>query len=279
MKSRAWTPEAASRKHSRSTAAMCPPSARVQPQAIDGKLGDTEVDAPSEAQAAPQAGALKVAVLDDYQDIAADYADWSVVPGGVSVHSFTEHIADRDALVAALEPFDVVVAMRERTRLGADVLDRLPRLRLLVTTGPFNAVIDFDAAPASGRDLLRDGRHHHPHQRAHLGADHRAAAPHPGGAPAGPRGRMAAHRRQRPRRQAAGRDRPRQPRQARRPRRRGVPDGRRRLEPEPHRRARRRGRRAPRRQGRAVLHLRRRDRSTWCCRTPRAAWSERRSWR
>jgi phosphoglycerate dehydrogenase-like enzyme len=72
------------------------------------------------------------------------------VPGGVTVHSFTEHIADPDALVAALEPFDVVVAMRERTRLGADVLDRLPRLRLLVTTGPFNAVIDFDAARRRG---------------------------------------------------------------------------------------------------------------------------------
>ncbi len=114
-------------------------------------MGDTEVDAAtSEAQAAPPAGALKVAVLDDYQDIAADYGDWSVVPGGVSVQSFTEHIADRDALVAALEPFDVVVAMRERTRLGADVLDRLPHLRLLVTTGPFNAVIDFDAARRRG---------------------------------------------------------------------------------------------------------------------------------
>jgi phosphoglycerate dehydrogenase-like enzyme len=93
---------------------------------------------------------LDVAVLDDYQDIAADYADWSVVPGGVAVHSFTEHIADPEALVAALQPFDVVVAMRERTRLAADVLDRLPNLKLLVTTGPFNAVIDFDAATRRG---------------------------------------------------------------------------------------------------------------------------------
>jgi phosphoglycerate dehydrogenase-like enzyme len=75
-------------------------------------------------------------------------ADWERL-SGVSTRFFAEHIADPDALVAALEPFEVIVAMRERTPFPRDVLARLPRLRLLVTTGMRNASIDLEAA----RDL------------------------------------------------------------------------------------------------------------------------------
>lgn len=91
---------------------------------------------------------VRIAVLDDYQRVAASMADWEGLPG-VSARFFAEHIADPDALVAALEPFEVIVAMRERTPFPRDVLARLPRLRLLVTTGMRNASIDLDAA----RDL------------------------------------------------------------------------------------------------------------------------------
>jgi len=82
---------------------------------------------------------MRVAVLDDYQQVAHGYADWS----GLDVTFFAEPFAD-------LEPFDVVVAMRERTRFPADVLDRLPNLRLLVTTGMTNAAIDLAAAARNG---------------------------------------------------------------------------------------------------------------------------------
>ena len=92
---------------------------------------------------------LRVAVLDDYQGVAAD-ADWSGVPGRVEVEGLRRHIEDSDELAAALEPFDVVVAMRERTPLGAALFDRLPNLRLVVTTGPMNAVIDVAAAAERG---------------------------------------------------------------------------------------------------------------------------------
>lgn len=92
---------------------------------------------------------VRVAVLDDYQRVAASVADWEGLPG-VSTRFFAEHIADPDALVAALEPFEVIVAMRERTPFPRDVLARLPRLRLLVTTGMRNASIDLDAAREFG---------------------------------------------------------------------------------------------------------------------------------
>jgi phosphoglycerate dehydrogenase-like enzyme len=92
----------------------------------------------------------RVAVLDDYQNAARGLADWGVLPDGAEVTVFTEHIADTDALVTALRPFDIVVAMRERTPFTASRLARLPSLRLLVTTGMRNASIDLAAARAHG---------------------------------------------------------------------------------------------------------------------------------
>ena len=85
----------------------------------------------------------RVAVLDDYQDVATTMAQW---PDGLDVVAFTDHVADEDTLVERLQGFEIVVAMRERTALPRSVLERLPALRLLVTTGPRNAVIDIAAA-------------------------------------------------------------------------------------------------------------------------------------
>ncbi|WP_327122383.1 D-2-hydroxyacid dehydrogenase family protein [Streptomyces sp. NBC_01341] len=91
---------------------------------------------------------MRIAVLDDYQHVARSYADWE------SLNAYTEffHHAfpDADAAVSQLADFDVVVAMRERTRFPADVLRRLERLKLLVTTAPANAAIDVQAANAQG---------------------------------------------------------------------------------------------------------------------------------
>jgi phosphoglycerate dehydrogenase-like enzyme len=85
---------------------------------------------------------LRIAVLDDYQRVAHRFADWP--EGTVCLH---EPLADP---AAALAEFDVVVAMRERTAFPASVFERLPSLRLLVTTGMRNASIDLDAARAHG---------------------------------------------------------------------------------------------------------------------------------
>lgn len=92
----------------------------------------------------------RVVVLDDYQQVALSSADWSPVGGSTDIRVLTEHLADADALVAALSDADVVVAMRERTAFDADLLRRLPRLRLLVTTGMRNASVDIAAANRLG---------------------------------------------------------------------------------------------------------------------------------
>jgi phosphoglycerate dehydrogenase-like enzyme len=92
----------------------------------------------------------RVAVLDDYQGVALTMADWSVLDGRATVDSFRDHIVGADELVDRLAEYDVIVCMRERTALGRAVLERLPRLRLLVTTGPFNAAIDVTAAHEQG---------------------------------------------------------------------------------------------------------------------------------
>jgi phosphoglycerate dehydrogenase-like enzyme len=83
----------------------------------------------------------RVAVLDDYQHRASGYADWSRLGPDVEVVFFHEPIAQAD-LAAALAGFDVLVLMRERTALRRPVLERLPRLRLLITTGTRNASVD-----------------------------------------------------------------------------------------------------------------------------------------
>ncbi|WP_433801694.1 D-2-hydroxyacid dehydrogenase family protein [Actinomycetospora sp. CA-084318] len=91
---------------------------------------------------------MKVALLDDYQRLARTTAAWDRLDAEVT--SFDHHLGGPDDVVAALEPFDVVVAMRERTAFPAGVLRRLPNLRLLVTTGPGNAVVDTDALAELG---------------------------------------------------------------------------------------------------------------------------------
>jgi phosphoglycerate dehydrogenase-like enzyme len=93
---------------------------------------------------------LRIAVLDDYQQVAARLADWSRLPEPAEVVEFGDHLADPDAVVRRLAPFDVVVAMRERTPFPRAVLERLPRLGLLVTTGARNVAIDVAAAAELG---------------------------------------------------------------------------------------------------------------------------------
>ncbi|HEY8978619.1 MAG TPA: D-2-hydroxyacid dehydrogenase family protein [Streptomyces sp.] len=93
---------------------------------------------------------LRCAVLDDYQGVALTFADWSPLAGRVEVRALREHIADRDRLAGELADCDIVVAMRERTPFDAELLARLPKVRLLVTTGMRNASIDLDAAAAQG---------------------------------------------------------------------------------------------------------------------------------
>lgn len=92
----------------------------------------------------------KIAVLDDYQSVAHDMADWSSLGADCETVFFHDHVADPQALVRRLADFEVIVAMRERTPFPRELLERLPRLRLLVTTGLRNRSIDVKAASERG---------------------------------------------------------------------------------------------------------------------------------
>ena len=100
---------------------------------------------------------MRVAILDDYQQVSLASTDWSAVRSLGQIDVFAEHIARTEALVSALEPYDVIVAMRERTLFDADRLGQLPRLRLLVTTGMGNPSIDLAAAAARGVTVCGTG--------------------------------------------------------------------------------------------------------------------------
>ncbi|CAN7306301.1 D-2-hydroxyacid dehydrogenase family protein [Pseudorhodoferax sp. LjRoot39] len=97
---------------------------------------------------------LRCVVLDDTLHVAADCADWSVLRDRVDVVFVHEHLADQDRLVAALADADIVVLMRERTAFGADILQRLDRLQLIVTAGQRNGALDVAAATARGIPVL-----------------------------------------------------------------------------------------------------------------------------
>ncbi|MFI1621889.1 D-2-hydroxyacid dehydrogenase family protein [Streptomyces lydicus] len=93
---------------------------------------------------------LRCAVLDDYQGVALSTADWSPLADAVDVRTLRQPFRSEDEVVAAIGDCEIVVAMRERTPFPASLLARLPRLRLLITSGMRNAAIDLDAAARHG---------------------------------------------------------------------------------------------------------------------------------
>ena len=92
----------------------------------------------------------RVAILDDYQNVAVGMADWKSLGHGVSVQAFHDHLTDQEKLAERLSKFEVLVVMRERTPLRAALLEKLRELKLIVTTGWRNASIDVKAAAERG---------------------------------------------------------------------------------------------------------------------------------
>ncbi|MFI1168371.1 D-2-hydroxyacid dehydrogenase family protein [Streptomyces sp. NPDC020801] len=93
---------------------------------------------------------LRCAVLDDFQNVATTVADWSPLKDRVEVVPFTDHLATEDDVATALADADIVVTLRERVPFPASLLNRLPRLKLLIASGMRNSVIDYTAARANG---------------------------------------------------------------------------------------------------------------------------------
>jgi len=100
---------------------------------------------------------INIAVLDDYQGAAGEMADWSPLHGRAGVVVFRDHLSEPDAIVERLQPFDVICVMRERTPLTRAIIERLPRLRLIASTGAVNASIDLGAARERGISVVHTG--------------------------------------------------------------------------------------------------------------------------
>ncbi|HEY7467516.1 MAG TPA: D-2-hydroxyacid dehydrogenase family protein [Dehalococcoidia bacterium] len=100
---------------------------------------------------------VRIAVLDDYQGVALSHGGWQRLPADSQIEAFRDHLADEAALANRLQPFEVVVAMRERTPFPRSLLDRLPNLKLLVTTGMRNASFDMQAAKDRGVSVCGTG--------------------------------------------------------------------------------------------------------------------------
>lgn len=100
---------------------------------------------------------MKIAILDDYQNVALKLADWSVLAGRAEITVFNDYIADPASVIDRLLPFDVVCVMREHTPLPRDIIERLPQLKLIASTGSRNASIDMAAAAARGISVTETG--------------------------------------------------------------------------------------------------------------------------
>jgi phosphoglycerate dehydrogenase-like enzyme len=100
---------------------------------------------------------FRIAILDDYQDVALSLADWSVLDARATVTVFNDHLADPDAVVERLQPFDVVCVMRERTPMTRTIIERLPKLRMIASTAFRNASIDLKAAEERGVQVVHTG--------------------------------------------------------------------------------------------------------------------------
>jgi len=100
---------------------------------------------------------IRVAVLDDYQDVALKMADWSVFDSCCDITVFHDHLADEAAVAARLEPFEIICVMRERTPITRSLMERLPLLRLICSTGKRNAAIDDTAAKERGIAVVHTG--------------------------------------------------------------------------------------------------------------------------
>src|SRR3984893_7714994 len=100
---------------------------------------------------------FRIAVLDDYQNVAISLADCAVLDARATVTVFNDHLADSDAVVERLQPFDIVCVMRERTPMTRSIIERLPKLRLIASTATRNASIDLKAADERGVQIAHTG--------------------------------------------------------------------------------------------------------------------------
>jgi phosphoglycerate dehydrogenase-like enzyme len=99
----------------------------------------------------------RIGILDDYQGVALELADWTAVRERADISRFRDHLAEGEVLIERLQPFEVLCVMRERTPLRRTTLERLPNLKLICSTAPRNASIDMAVAEALGIKVAHTG--------------------------------------------------------------------------------------------------------------------------
>ncbi|WGQ10128.1 D-2-hydroxyacid dehydrogenase family protein [Pedobacter gandavensis] len=92
----------------------------------------------------------QIAILDDYQNVALTYGDWSAINKLAEITVFNDHLSSKEEIIQRLKPFQVIAVMRERTPLTREILSQLPSLKLIISTGERNASIDIKAAEEFG---------------------------------------------------------------------------------------------------------------------------------
>ena len=131
---------------------------------------------------------MRLSILDDYQGVALDMADWSPLKGRVEIVVERKPFADEDAAARALADSEIVAAMRERTPFPRSLVERLPNLKLLITTGMRNASFDMAALRDRGVIVCGTAGRRLGYRRARLGSDPRRRAPDRRGSPLDARG-------------------------------------------------------------------------------------------
>ncbi|TKC79199.1 D-2-hydroxyacid dehydrogenase family protein [Trinickia terrae] len=105
----------------------------------------------------PSPSLVRIAILDDYQNVALDLADWSPLKNRAEITIFNDHVAHPEQVIERLKPFDVLCVMRERTPLTRTIIEGLPNLKLIASTGTGNASIDADAAAERNVKIVHTG--------------------------------------------------------------------------------------------------------------------------
>jgi len=99
----------------------------------------------------------KIAIIDDFQNVALQFGDWKSLAGQAEITVFNDHLTSEDELARRLAPFDILCVMRERTWFTRSLLRRLPNLRMIASTGPWNAAIDIEATDELGITVCGTG--------------------------------------------------------------------------------------------------------------------------
>jgi len=89
---------------------------------------------------------LKVAILDDYQNVSQEFVDLKKLSGKYEIKVFSNPFIDENDAIEQLNDFEALLIMRERTKITENLITKLKKLKFIITSGMRNKAIDLDAA-------------------------------------------------------------------------------------------------------------------------------------